>query len=154
MTDSELIEKFGWQSRAEVGGFINLHEAPGEFQKAFAYAVFEGASAWPEGYTEIPTEKEALKAFAKAAKAKAKTITVASIPFGMSSYKEGGQALRNQGLVQYHTSISVKGLDYGVHWWGCNDPEFGYRQEDGTISWRFPKVKIDTQEQLNGIIES
>lgn len=153
MNDKQMIEKFGWESRVEIGGFLNLDEAPSLFQERFAYGIFMGMSAWPDSYETMPSDKEGLRNFAKAAKAKAKTLFgTISTPFGMPSYKEGGQYLKDQGLVQYHTSISVKGIDYAVHWWGCNDPDYGYRQEDGAVCWRLAKIKIDTQEQLNGIL--
>lgn len=153
MTDQEMIQRYGWESKLEVGGYVNLDEAPTVFQETFAKSVFLGSSAWPEGYAEMPRDKEGIKAFAKAAKATAKTLWGGlSIPFGMPSYREGGQYLKDQGLVQYHTSVSINDIDYAVHWWGSHDPEHGYRQEDGSVSWRFAKVKIDTQEQLDGIL--
>lgn len=153
MTDQEMIQRYGWESKLEIGGYVNLDEAPAIFQESFAKSIFLGLSAWPDDYADMPTDKEGLKAFAKAAKAKAKTLFgTISIPFGMPSYKEGGQYLKDQGLVQYHTSISVNEVDYAIHWWGVNDPEHGYRQEDGAVSWRLAKIKIDTQEQLDGIL--
>jgi hypothetical protein len=153
MTDQEMVIKYGWASQAKVGGYLNIEEAPEEILTKFLQAIGYGMSAWPEGYDSMPTDKEGLKNFAKAAKATAKTLWgVISIPFGMPSYKEGGQYLKDQGLVQYHTSVSINDIDYAVHWWGINDPEHGYRQEDGAVSWRLAKVKIDTGEQLNGIL--
>jgi len=146
-----MIAKYGWASQLKVGGYLNIEDAPEQILAKFVQAIGYGMTAWPEGYDSMPNDKEGLKNFAKAAKAKAKTLKAdyISVPFGMASYGEGGTWLKSQGYVQYHTVISYKGVDFAIHWWGGHDPEYGHRQEDGGVSYRLAKIKIDTEEQLS-----
>lgn len=156
MNDSQLIEKFNWQSKVEVGGFVNLRDLHGEVSQVFEETIMRSKSAWPQGWEAMPTEEEGVREFRKAADKAAKKLKAEgqspAIPFARVAYGEGGDYMRSMGYVQYHSTIVLVGVKLAIHWWGGHDPEWGFHQEDGSIDCRCPKIKIENQAQLDLVL--
>lgn len=158
MNDSQLIERFGWGSKVEVGGWVNLedltHAHP--LYLLFQEEILNARSAWPDEWDTMPVEEREIRQFRKAADRVAKALKTQgqspAIPFARVAYGEGGDFMRSQGYVQYHSTIVLANVKLAVHWWGGHDPHFGFRQEDGSIDCRVPKVKIENQGQLDLVL--
>jgi len=134
-----------WASDVQVGGFVNLADAPEAIREQFVSASFE--ISWPEGL-EMPTDEsdeghaDKVKQFRKAASKASKKLKKSSggnvaAPFAKISYNAGAELVA-AGFCQFHASIVVDDVKVAVHYW--SKPEGGDRL--------FAKFKIDKDEQL------
>jgi|11BtaG_2_1085332.scaffolds.fasta_scaffold06100_2 hypothetical protein len=142
----------GWSSDIRVGGFCNIADAPAAVKKAFEEAWF--LLSWPGDLPFPYPDKEedypaAVKTFRKEAKKAKKecqkrwlTQTFV-LPFPKITHTIG-QTLIEEGLIQWHVSLEVKGVKLPVHFWA--------KPNGASFAWKkfyFPKVKLDKDEHLS-----
>ena len=141
----------GWASDVQVGGFVNLGDAPEEIQKAWKVAAKEVRLAYPNRTlpsSSLPNYDVLVKEYRKEVKKVKKELKkkfsgkTFATPFAKKEYGEG-QTLIELDWCQWHTSLLYDGVKFPVHFWSHKLGASG--------AWRnfkFAKIKIDTEEQL------